>query len=71
MKWEVVARPQAEDDLLEAAEWYDAQRSGLGDKFTEQILGVFDALEENPLFTAADIRQRTFAGVIQKDSLIV
>jgi len=49
MKWEVVARPQAEDDLLEAAEWYDAQRSGLGDEFTEEIFNVFDALEENPL----------------------
>ncbi len=49
MRWKVVARPQAEDDILEAAEWYDTQRSGLGDEFTEEILSVFDALEENPL----------------------
>ncbi len=49
MKWEVVARPQAGADILEAAEWYNTQRVGLGDEFTEEILTVFDALEINPL----------------------
>jgi hypothetical protein len=49
MNWQVVARPQAENDILEAAEWYDAQRAGLGDEFIEEILTVFDALELNPL----------------------
>jgi plasmid stabilization system protein ParE len=48
MKWKVVARPQAEDDIIEAAEWYDTQRAGLGDEFIEEILSVFDALELNP-----------------------
>ena len=37
------------DDIREAAEWYNAQRAGLGDEFTEEILTVFDALEINPL----------------------
>jgi len=45
MKWEVVARPQAEDDVLETADWYDAQRAGLGWEFIEEILAVLDALE--------------------------
>jgi toxin ParE1/3/4 len=49
MKWVVVARPQAEDDVLEAAAWYDARRDGLGDEFIEEILAVFDLLEINPL----------------------
>ena len=49
MRWQVVARPQAEDDVIEAAEWYDTQRAGLGDEFTTEILNVFDALEINPL----------------------
>src|SRR5258705_13405002 len=49
MKWEVVARPQAGDDILEAAQWYNRQRDGLGDEFTEEILTLFDALEINPL----------------------
>jgi plasmid stabilization system protein ParE len=49
MSWEVVARPQAEDDILDAADWYDTQRAGLGDEFIEEILGVFDAIAANPL----------------------
>ncbi|MDX6403059.1 MAG: toxin ParE1/3/4 [Blastocatellia bacterium] len=49
MKWEVVARPQAEDDVLDAANWYDSQRAGLGDEFIEEILAVFDAIAVNPL----------------------
>src|SRR5262245_31812289 len=49
MKWQVVARPEAEDDVREAARWYDTQREGLGDEFIEEVLTVFDALAENPL----------------------
>lgn len=49
MNWQVVARPQAESDVVEAADWYDTQRPGLGDEFVEEILEVFDALETNPL----------------------
>jgi toxin ParE1/3/4 len=49
MKWKVVARPEAENDVLEAANWYDSQRAGLGDEFAEEVLAVFDALEVNPL----------------------
>ena len=49
MKWEVVARPQAEDDVIEAANWYDTQRPGLGDEFIDEVQAVFDALEINPL----------------------
>lgn len=43
MNWVVVTRPQAEDDVTEAADWYDTQRAGLGDEFVEEILAVFDA----------------------------
>jgi plasmid stabilization system protein ParE len=49
MKWQVVTRPQAEDDVIEAADWYDSQCPGLGDEFVEEVLAVFDALEVNPL----------------------
>lgn len=49
MSWEVVARPQAADDVLDVADWYDSQRAGLGDEFTEEILAVFDAIAVNPL----------------------
>ena len=36
MNWQVVARPQAENDVIEAAEWYDTQRAGLGDEFIDE-----------------------------------
>ena len=49
MKWKVVTRPQAEDDILEGASWYNTQRLGLGHEFIEEILTVLDELELNPL----------------------
>jgi toxin ParE1/3/4 len=49
MRWQVVARPQAKNDTLEIAAWYDTQSAGLGFEFIEEILSVFDALETNPL----------------------
>lgn len=50
MKWKVVARPEAKDDILEAANWYDRQRDGLGGEFVEEIIAVFDRLVTDPLF---------------------
>ena len=49
MKWRVFARPQAEDDVIEAADWYDSQRIGLGDEFIDEVLAIFDSLELNAL----------------------
>jgi plasmid stabilization system protein ParE len=49
MNWEVVARPQAQIDIIEAADWYDSHSPGLGDEFIEAILVVFDSLETSPL----------------------
>jgi plasmid stabilization system protein ParE len=49
MNWKVVARPQAQDDAIEAAAWYETQRAGLGAEFIEEVFAVFDALEINPL----------------------
>lgn len=49
MNWTVVARPQAEDDVIEVANWYETQRAGLGDDFIEEFLAVLDSLEMNPL----------------------
>lgn len=49
MKWRVVARPRARNDVLEAADWYDRQQPGLGDEFIEEVVTVFDALVVSPL----------------------
>jgi len=49
MSWQVVVRPDAGNDIVEAAQWYDTQRAGLGDEFVEEILKVFDVLAVTPL----------------------
>ncbi len=48
MKWQVVSRPEAENDITEIAAWYDSRAEGLGDRFVEQILAVLDQLTINP-----------------------
>ena len=49
MTWEVVARPQVEDDITDAAAWYENQRAGLGEEFIDELVTLFDALAINPL----------------------
>lgn len=49
MSWRVVVRPEAGEDVAEAAAWYDTRRAGLGDEFVEEVLRVFDSLVETPL----------------------
>jgi plasmid stabilization system protein ParE len=44
----VVLREEAEEDLKEAREWYEAQRAGLGDEFLKEIGASFRRLEAGP-----------------------
>ena len=48
MSYQLIVRPLAEDDLLEAQRWYEAQQSGLGGEFRAAIDSVFRRLIENP-----------------------
>ena len=52
MTWRVRVRPEAELDLLVAAGWYEAQRSGLGAEFIEELSRLFASLAENALLYA-------------------
>jgi hypothetical protein len=38
-----------EDDMAEAADWYDSQRPGLGDELLAAIDAAIDRIEEHPL----------------------
>ena len=49
MTWQVFSRPEAENDVIEIANWYDGHDEGLGDRFIEEFLAVLDALSKNPL----------------------
>ena len=49
MTWQVLSRPEAENDVIEIAAWYDSRRESLGDRFVEEFLAVLDELTINPL----------------------
>ena len=36
MKWRVELRPEVEQDMAEAAAWYEARQPGLGAEFAEK-----------------------------------
>jgi plasmid stabilization system protein ParE len=58
MSWTVVVRPEASDDVTQAADWYDERQEGLGDQFVEEVLRVYDALAINPhLNSRRDLRK--------------
>jgi plasmid stabilization system protein ParE len=44
----VVLRPEAEQDLFEARNWYDRRSNGSGDEFAEAVSTVLDRLGEMP-----------------------
>ena len=48
MSWRVEFRPEVEEDVAEAAAWYEARQPGLGAAFVEELILVWDALAENP-----------------------
>lgn len=46
MSWIVIIRPRAEADLLDARQWYDAQRDGLGNEFLDEVKRAIILLEK-------------------------
>jgi plasmid stabilization system protein ParE len=46
---QVVFRPEAEDEVLEAREWYETRRSGLGKEFAQAVDEIVNRIVENPL----------------------
>lgn len=49
-------RPEAEDDLLSARDWYDQQRRGLGAEFSETVEERFAEIAERPKLYATVLR---------------
>jgi len=44
----LVVRPEVDDDLLQAEEWYDQQEPGLGQKFLKDVFETINRLLQNP-----------------------
>ncbi|MGP8199665.1 MAG: type II toxin-antitoxin system RelE/ParE family toxin [Limisphaerales bacterium] len=52
MNWRVEFRPEVEQDMAEAAAWYESRQPGLGTEFIEEVIQVWDALAENPFLNS-------------------
>lgn len=48
MTFDVRIRPEAEQDMTEAASWYEQHQRGLGQDFLDEALAVFMRLAESP-----------------------
>lgn len=49
MTLEVRLRQEAEEDLADAAGWYEEQRQGLGHEFLDEILTMLSRIADTPL----------------------
>jgi len=52
MNWRVEFRPEVEQDVAEAAAWYEARQPGLGAEFVGEVICVWDALAVNPMLNS-------------------
>ncbi len=48
MKYKVIIRPEAEDDLKKAFSWYEEKRKGLGYDFMSHVDSGLSFIEKNP-----------------------
>jgi len=56
MKYRVVIRPEAEDDLKKAFSWYENKRQGLGYDFLLQVDAGLRFIERNPKVLSPEYR---------------
>ena len=45
----VVFRPEAEDEVLEARQWYESRREGLGNRFAAAVAALVERIVTSPL----------------------
>jgi plasmid stabilization system protein ParE len=54
---EVRLRPEAEEDLAEAAAWYETQQAGLGSRFLDEVLAALATVADMPFMNAIIYRK--------------
>ncbi len=52
----LVVRPEAQADLLEARDWYNGQRAGLGSQFVDVVEELLEQIRANPDLYAETIK---------------
>ena len=65
MTLEVRLRPEAEEDLADAAAWYEEQRQGLGHEFLDEVLTMLSSIAETPLMYP-NVHRNTRRAVIHR-----
>ena len=50
--WTLSYRPEVEDDLVAAVDWYDRKQFGLGEDFLAEYLAAIRRVCDNPLLFA-------------------
>ena len=63
MNRRLIIRPEAEEELTEARDWYQSQREGLGAEFLVEIDEVFNRIRENPELFAPEYKSVRRSGV--------
>lgn len=63
MSWRIEFRPEVEEDVAEAADWYESREPGLGLNFVEETIRTWEAIAAQPLIgsrrhPSLDIRWR-------------
>jgi plasmid stabilization system protein ParE len=48
MSVELIIRPEAEADALQAFRWYNEQRPGLGQEFLAEVESAIESIRSNP-----------------------
>ena len=66
MSWIVLLRPEAEQDMATARDWYEKKMTGLGDQFRDEFVVAMQLLEIDP--KRSDCITGTFAGLSFADS---
>ena len=44
----IIIRPEAENDIYKAFDWYEQQRAGLGKEFAQELSASMDRIMESP-----------------------
>lgn len=70
MTRKLVVQPPAELDLVEARDWYEARRRGLGVEFLAAIDGVLGRIERHP-FMYPDVHRGTRRAVVRRFPYLV
>jgi len=70
LTYRLLIRPRAERDLIEAQQWYEAQRPGLGREFRAEVDKILAQLPSHPLMYPL-VQERAHRAVVARFPYLV